>query len=164
MAETKSAQLQIRISPSRKAEIVRQAQAAGMSVSAWILAKALPPKRKVFQRLMEDLAQGENTSATLAALNDLICSVDGGEFAAVFGQSPSAMLSAWQAAYVASMIEHGASLRHIRVPVWAREAPPLASPYFATELLSLRIHLLTHSPPAFRRRNIFVDATVGDRV
>jgi hypothetical protein len=28
----------------------------------------------------------------------------------------------------------------------------------------LRAHLLRVSPTAFRRRNLFVDATVGDRV
>jgi len=32
------------------------------------------------------------------------------------------------------------------------------------ELLGLRLHLLTHSPAPFRRRNIFIDASVGARV
>jgi hypothetical protein len=35
---------------------------------------------------------------------------------------------------------------------------------FGTPIESLRLHLLTASPPAFRRRRIFIDATVGDRV
>jgi len=30
--------------------------------------------------------------------------------------------------------------------------------------MSLRLYLLTHSPAAFRRRNIFIDATVGAQV
>jgi hypothetical protein len=30
--------------------------------------------------------------------------------------------------------------------------------------MGLRLHLLLSAPPAFRRRNIFLDASVGDRV
>jgi hypothetical protein len=35
---------------------------------------------------------------------------------------------------------------------------------FGSDLQSLRLHLLTHSPPPFLARNIFVDATLGDRI
>ena len=38
------------------------------------------------------------------------------------------------------------------------------SAWFASELKSLRLHLLTKSPAPFRRRNLFVDSTLGDRV
>ena len=41
---------------------------------------------------------------------------------------------------------------------------PLASPVFGSKLESLRLYLLTHSPPPFRRRNIFIDASIGARV
>jgi hypothetical protein len=41
---------------------------------------------------------------------------------------------------------------------------PLAEPYFATSLKSLREHLLVAAPIPFKRRNIFVDASVGARV
>jgi len=40
----------------------------------------------------------------------------------------------------------------------------LEVPVFATDLASLRAHLLRASPVAYRRRNLFVDAAVGDRV
>ena len=49
-------------------------------------------------------------------------------------------------------------------PEWCRSVRPLAEPVFTTELVSLRLHLLLHAPIPFRRRNIFVDASVGDRV
>jgi hypothetical protein len=42
--------------------------------------------------------------------------------------------------------------------------PPLDEPHFATPLRGLRLHLLRASPVAFKRRNIFVDSSVGDRV
>jgi hypothetical protein len=35
---------------------------------------------------------------------------------------------------------------------------------FGSDLQNLRLYLLTHSPPPFRRRNIFIDSTLGDRV
>jgi hypothetical protein len=41
---------------------------------------------------------------------------------------------------------------------------PLAEPVFGSDLMSLRLYLLTHSPAPFRRRNIFIDASVGFRV
>ena len=37
-------------------------------------------------------------------------------------------------------------------------------PYVEYWLLSLRLHLLTHSPPPFRLRNIFIDSSVGTRM
>ncbi|HTY49830.1 MAG TPA: hypothetical protein VMB48_09070 [Steroidobacteraceae bacterium] len=40
----------------------------------------------------------------------------------------------------------------------------MSEPAFGSELRSLRLHLLTQSPPAFRCRNIFIDASVGERV
>ena len=164
MSETKTAQLQIRISPSQKAEIVARARAAGMSVSAWLLSKAQPAKLEAFQELLAELARGESTSQTLAALSDFIARVDRTEFEVTFGDPPRTPLSQWQLAYVASMIEHTASPKRAAIPDWVRAVPPLDEPYFASELLSLRLHLLAHSPSAFRRRNMFVDSAVGDRV
>jgi hypothetical protein len=35
---------------------------------------------------------------------------------------------------------------------------------FIDPSLRLRAHLLTSSPPPFRRRNIFIDTTLGGRV
>jgi hypothetical protein len=37
-------------------------------------------------------------------------------------------------------------------------------PSFATEPPGLRLHLLRSAPVAFMRRNLFVDASIGDRV
>jgi hypothetical protein len=45
-----------------------------------------------------------------------------------------------------------------------RETPPLAEPAFGTTLQSLRLYLLTHSPAPFRRRNLFIDASIDDQV
>jgi hypothetical protein len=45
-----------------------------------------------------------------------------------------------------------------------REVPPLEEPHFATTLEGLRLHLLQVSPVPFKRRNIFIDSSLGDRV
>ena len=62
------------------------------------------------------------------------------------------------------MVEQAASHKGLAPPPWIVRVPPLDEPYFGTDLKSLRLYLLTHSPPPFRRRNIFIDATLGDRV
>ena len=49
-------------------------------------------------------------------------------------------------------------------PSWLRATTPLAEPVFGSSLMGLRLYLLTHSPAPFRRRNIFIDASVGSRV
>jgi hypothetical protein len=52
----------------------------------------------------------------------------------------------------------------VAVPEWTRSIPLLVEPVFGSDLKSLRLHLLTNSPPPFRSRNIFIDSTLGDRV
>jgi len=62
------------------------------------------------------------------------------------------------------VVEHACARRAVAVPGWTRAVTPLSEPAFGSELRSLRLHLLTQSPPAFRCRNIFIDASVGERV
>ena len=66
--------------------------------------------------------------------------------------------------YVAAMVETICVRKHIALPEWLQKIEPLDQPVFASDLISLRLYLLTHAPLAFRRRNIFIDATIGDRV
>jgi uncharacterized protein (DUF1778 family) len=162
--ETRTEQLQIRVSPSQKRGLRRAAHAAGMSVSAWVLSRALPSQRQAFDSLLVDLAQSGNTSFELAALNDFLAALPRGELSTVLAAPPGVPLPRRVACHVAAMVEHTAYRKGAAVPGWVHDVPPLEQPDFATELISLRLHLLTNSPPAFRRRNLFVDATVGDRV
>jgi hypothetical protein len=73
-------------------------------------------------------------------------------------------LSAFLRNYVAAMVEHACAQRAVTVPRWVRAVEPLSDPVFGSELQSLRLHLLTQSPPAFRCRNLFIDSSVGERV
>jgi hypothetical protein len=62
-------------------------------------------------------------------------------------------------AYYAAVAEHLALLYKLPVPVWAlAEGRFLSKPFFPSGLESLKAIMLVESPPAFRRRMIFVDA------
>lgn len=155
--------LQIRIAPRQKAALKRLARAAGLDVSAYVLARALPDRREAWDRHMAALGADEAPSHRLAALHDALVDVSPMEFAEVVGGPPTDGTTPWVAAYVAAMVEHAAMRRGVLPPAWVTRIPALDTPWFATELRSLRPHLLRASPVAFRRRNLFVDATVGDR-
>jgi hypothetical protein len=77
---------------------------------------------------------------------------------------PSINLTPFLANYVAAMVEYGCARCSVAPPAWTRSVVPLDEPAFGTTLQSLRLHLLTHSPPPFRRRNIFIDSSLGKQI
>ena len=62
------------------------------------------------------------------------------------------------------MCETACNLRGLPAPAWTGKIEALAEPVFGSALPSLRLYLLTHSPASFRRRNIFIDSSVGAQV
>ncbi|MFU8814481.1 MAG: plasmid mobilization protein [Pseudomonadales bacterium] len=163
--EPKTRQLQIRVSEEEKARIQERAARAGMDVSKWLLRMALPPAEERFQSICRKLASGATErSYVLAELNDFLCHLNAGEFRDAVAFAPAAPLAAFEAAYVAAMVEQAAAVKGAPAPDWTRQVGALEQPWFASRLTSLRLHLLTSSPPPFRRRNLFVDSTIGDRV
>lgn len=162
--ETKASQLQIRVSARQKRQLRRLAKQAGMTVSEWVLRRALPPKRDELEQIVRAVARGDRRSTALAALHDLLAGLEAGELEAVLGTPPSTSLPPPWGALVAAMVEHAAAQKGAPVPTWVLQTPPTWPPYFASQLDGLRLHLLASSPPAFRRRNLFVDTSVGGRV
>jgi len=165
----KTGQLQIRVTAQQKAALKRKAAAAGLDVSNYVLARVLPTTDGRMAAILGALAAEADVSFALAELNDLLSACPPMNFA----DSVSAMaftprkigaLTPFAQNYVAAMIEQAAHQNHIRPPEWVHDIPPLREPYFATSLLSLRQHLVAASPVPFKRRNLFVDAAVGDRV
>ena len=67
-------------------------------------------------------------------------------------------------AYLAALTEHLAQLDRLPVPNWP-ERPQrfLEAPFFAGGLQSLKATLIVESPPAFRRRLIFISANALSR-
>ncbi len=123
------------------------------------------PYTQDFRTLCQGLAtRPDARSFMFAELHDLLNSLDGKGFERPVEHAPKADLPPFEANYLAAMIEYVAGLKGLVPPRWTKGIAPLDRPWFASSLKSLRLHLLTNSPPPFRRRNLFVDSSVGQRV
>jgi uncharacterized protein (DUF1778 family) len=163
--KSKDQQLQIRVTPAEKAAIKVAAARAGMDMSAWMLARVLPPARATFQQLVAALAETDDERRYgLADLNDFLTSAAPRELEQAVADPPAVQLDPYVSNYVAAMVETAATRAGMPPPAWTAKIAGLETPVFGTLLDGLRLHLLLYSPPAFRRRNIFIDATIGDRV
>lgn len=117
-----------------------------------------------FQNAALMLAGPATPSFALAELNSLLSRLSPTELRDAVAAAPVVRLEPFLANYVAAMVETACARCALPVPAWTRDVAPLAEPVFGSTLVSLRVHLLTQSPAAFRSRNIFIDATLGDRV
>lgn len=160
----KSLQLQIRVTPRQKAVLKRAAASAGLDLSAWVLSRVLPQEGDRFRELLGELAKDVDPRFVLAELNDFLHVIAPMEFSAAVVEAALDALSPMLQNYVAAMVELAATQKALRPPAWVRGIAPLDAPYFATSLRSVRPYLLTVSPVPFKRRNIFIDASIGRRV
>lgn len=162
----KTAQLQIRVTPAQKAALRRLARDAGLDVSAYVLARSVPDARARFHEIVRALRNASEQAFALAALADLLAQLPRAQLADAVAVSPPGLATLPPLArnYVAALLEHAAARHDLEPPPWTRDVAPLASPYFATPLRSLRLHLLQASPAAFRRRNLFIDPGTAGRV
>lgn len=160
----KSAQLQIRVTPAQKEKLKRLARRAGLNMSSYVLTRVLPPARARFHDLVQALARDHDPRFALAELNDLLTELASAEFAQAVAEVALDGLSPALQNYVAAMVEQAAHVKNVTPPEWVREVAPLEEPYFATPFAALRPYLLRAAPVAFKRRNIFIDSGLGDRV
>ena len=158
---TQSAQIQIRVSPAEKAAIERAARRAGLDMSAYVLARVLPALQNRFAELTEACCKPGTERFALAELSSWLGELSSGELREAVASPPTPEMTPYLANYVAAMVEYACARRNIPPPPWTRAIAPLAEPVFGSTLMSLRLYLLTHSPPPFRRRNIFIDSSVG---
>ncbi len=160
----KTAQLQIRLTPDQKARLKRRAALAGQDLSSFVLSRVLPADTERLETVLSALREAETTDAfALAELHDLLAGLSAAEFVAALGLADLQGVSPLQANLVAAMVEHAAHAIDAPPPPWCAAVPPLTEPWFAAPLKRLRPYLLKVSPVAFRRRNLFVDSTIGDR-
>ena len=132
-------------------------------MSAYVLSRLLPAPARRFQELTGACADSGDVRFALAELNSWLAGLAAGELREAVA-SPPPRLTAYLANYVAAMTEYACANKGIAPPSWTSATAPLAEPVFGSALMSLRLYLLTHSPAPFRRRNIFIDASVGSRV
>lgn len=161
---TKSRQLQIRITPAQKAALKRLARRAGTDVSSYVLSRALPPAGERFREIARSLQNGDDPRLALAELNDLLSGLLPTEFTDSVVDIDLEGATPLLRNYVAAMVEQAAYQKGKPPPSWVRDVEPLDTPYFAAPFRRLRPHLLRASPVPFKRRNLFVDSAVGDRV
>lgn len=133
-------------------------------MSAYVLSRVLPAAAAQFQESVGALNGPGKSAYALAELNSLLSGFSAAELRRAVADAPEASLSPYLANYVAAMVEAACSARFVAMPVWTRAVAPLAKPVFASALASLRLYLLTHSPAPFRRRNIFIDSSIGAQV
>jgi hypothetical protein len=127
-------------------------------------ARALPHSPLKFAPLLAALRADDRPSFALAELNDLLSGLTSSELSIAVEQADLAGLTPYLQNYVAAMVELAAHRQDVPPPLWVRDIEPLAEPRFATPLAGLRLHLLRASPVPFKRRNFFIDSSIGDRV
>ncbi len=174
--QTKTQHLQIRVSAREKAALKRLAERAGLDLSGYVLGRALPSQRLRFEEILQALgdATGGRGSVdggdaadrrfALAELNDFLSALAPGEFADAVAGVDLGAFDALTANYTAALVEQAADRNGVAPPSWVKTIPPLDEPHFAGGMRSLRPHLLREAPVPFKRRNIFVDSALGDRV
>jgi hypothetical protein len=162
--QSKLTQLQIRVSAQEKAAIRSAARRAGVDMSAYVLSRVLSVPASEFEQAVSSLRGSEAPSFGLAEINSFLSRLTAGELRDAVASLPALHLPPFIANYLAAMVESACEKRRIPVPAWARAIAPLDEPAFGSALASLRLYLLMHSPAPFRRRNIFIDSSLGDRI
>ena len=161
----RSSQLQIRVTPEQKEVLKHLSSQAGQDMSAYVLSRALPDARLRFAQLLAALRDDDRPGFALAELNDLLSGLASGELCGAVEQADLTGLDSYLRNYVAAMVELAAHRQDVPPPAWVRDVEPLEmEPHFATPLAGLRLHLLRAAPVPFKRRNIFIDSSLGDRV
>ena len=161
---TKSEQLQIRVTAAQKKRLRQLARQAGVDVSAYVLAQAMPAQQERFQSVVSALRVEAEHRYALAALGDLLAPLSAPELERCVRHADPSGLSEFARNYLAATVEYLCIKRGATCPAWTISIAPLAEPWFATSLRSLRMHLLRSAPVAFKRRNLFVDSGPDARV
>ena len=160
----KTRQLQIRVTVAEKRGLRARARAAGLDLSAYVLARALPDAGVRFRELVGMLADDATRRPALAEIHDLLASVVRMELADAVPEPVWTGVPPWAQNYVAALVEQAADQLRIAPPDWVGRVQPLETPHFATSLRTVRPYLLVATPVPFKRRNVFTDAGLGARV
>ena len=157
----KTAQLQIRISPAQKAALKRLAAAERLSLSEFVLRKALEAAPTPLTSWSAIVKSGVALPNSLSDLELELRTLDEASFSEAVDAFDTADLSELQANCVAAAVEREASRRGVSPPPWTEAVLPMGRPWFAWRLRSLRPHLMRISPAAYKRRGVYLPAA-GD--
>ena len=151
----KSSQLQIRVTPAQKEMLKRLAAEVDMSVSAYVLSKALPSVRRTFEARVEALSTSVDRPTAVDRLLRFLAELPDDTFREAVAAPLPGGLPPVLANYVAGAVEAESGRRRMPRPRWTAGVPPLGEPHFAWDLPALRPHLMRVTPPAFKRRRLF---------
>ena len=115
--------------------------------------------RSLKDALEQGRACGDTGASVREFLDEFYLERDASARAAMLAPEPPLTDYARGDAYLAAVAEHLALRHELPIPGWT-QAPArfLKRPWYPCGLESLKAILLVESPPAFRRRLIFVDA------
>ena len=133
-------------------------------MSAYVLGRVTMAAAARFRGSAQACVSSTEIRFALAGINSLLSTFTPGELHEAVAEDLPPGLTPFVHNYITAMVEYACAKRAVPIPAWTRAVAPLAEPAFGTTLQSLRLHLLTHSPPPFRARNIFIDATLGAQV
>lgn len=153
---SKTSQLQVRVSPGQKASLKRLAEAAGLSVSAYVLSVVLPPTQLEFSERARALRGARNHANALSDLMLFLSGLSVEEFPEAVDGADLDDLPLLLQNYAAATVEQEAARKGLKTPRWAAAVPQVDRPHFSSDLRSLRPYLMRVTPPAFKRRNVFV--------
>lgn len=126
------------------------------------VARYVPPTIK---ELSTKLLDGESARLCLAEFVDDFLSADRAERIRLTAEKPQSVADPKINAYMAAAVEHLCFQHGVPVPAWVNEPEYfLPVPWFPLNYQNIRAIVLAESPVPFRRRNIFVDSTVLQRV
>lgn len=153
---TKTSQLQIRISPSQKEVLKRMADQAGLSLSAYVLSRALPSARRELEARIDALRDHDDGESALRELMSYLRGLPDETYRDAVEAPIPAELPPVQKNLATAVVEREAGRRSMSPPAWAARVEPLSEPHFSWNLEALRPHLLRVAAPAFKRRRLFV--------
>lgn len=156
LMDTKTSQLQIRVSPAEKAILKRLAAAEGISVSAFVLDRVLPAHGGEVAERIAALQGGSDLQTRLSDLELHLLSMSDEEFPqAVVGVDVGDMRPL-EKNCAAAAVEREAWRRGLAAPEWTTDVRPLEHPWFAWRIRALRPHLMRIAPPAYKLRNVYL--------
>ena len=159
----RTSQLQIRVSPAEKTALKHLASLSGQTVSAYVLAQALPAATDSLSAALKDLRAGPPELAPdVAALRRSLSTLSPLEFGERLQSVSLADLPHLAQNRVAALVEEVAQHLGVDPPSWVSAIPPLDHPFFRWPLLSLRPYQLRATPVSLKRRNVFDPSTVGE--
>jgi uncharacterized protein (DUF1778 family) len=160
----KTQQLQIRVSAAQKALLKKRAAAAGLDLSTFVLRRVLLDSEAQLEELLALLADEHEPRATLARIGGLLGALDSASFRELTAAIDVSRLTPFHQNYLAAMVEYRADQLGLPAPRWTKGVGALGEPYFPAGTDQVRTYLLRAAPIVFKRRNLFVDASVGDHL